>query len=576
MGGFLSHLKPENNKEVFNSSCGPIRGNIYRHGEKIVDGYLGVPFAKAPIGELQYKKPVPADKWTEPIDCYKYGPGCPQSGSFAAVSYGMIFFYSNFTRFQFFKGVREFAEDNCLNLNVFSPRTKPTEFVCFCFEKFLITKYFFQSKGLPVMVYFYGGGFEVGFSSMLDDYSLSGTLPLKDVVVVSANYRVGPLGFLTTGDEVSKGNYGLWDQTLALKWVQDHIASFGGDPDNVTIFGTSAGGASVDFLALSPHSNKMFHRFMANSGSAFCDFAIRPKHLQAKVFREFAKHFGYNGEDSQSLLKWYQNQETEKFTEVENFKRPASGFLSFVPNLDGDFFPKPLDELRKEAPKLDVIVTVGEYEGLSFMMNVPKGQPFNETVSLLFGEDMVNDVEENKKKLVELYMKDVDTTDKDAVMKRTVEFVGDAWFNIGILNTAKSCAKYGNNVYLASFDYYCKDGIDPPMAATLAFKAATHGSELKFIVGEGMGKFSPTEEELKVMDIMGTTVTNFAKYGNPNGKNVPEIWKKYNVDHPDRYFKIDYPKSEMRDNFQNGRLKALDEVNKSGKKYQEIVYGNKL
>ncbi|CAO4377374.1 unnamed protein product [Caenorhabditis nigoni] len=458
MGGFLSHLKPENNKEVFNSTCGPIRGNIYRHNDKIVDGYLGIPFGKAPIGDLRYKKPVPADKWTEPIDCYKYGPGCP-------------------------------------------------------------------------------------------------------------------LGFLTTGDEVSKGNYGLWDQTLALKWVQEHIVSFGGDPNNVTIFGTSAGGASTDFLALSLHSNQLFHRFMANSGSAYCDYIIRPKHLQAKIFREFAKGHGYDGEDSQSLLKWYQDQEAEKFTKVENFKPQASGFLSFVPNLDGDFFPKPLDKLRKDAPKLDVIVTVGEYEGLSFMPHVPKEQLFNETVSLFFGADLVNDVEGTKNKLVEFYMRDVDATDNDAITKRTVEFIGDVCFNIGALDTARSCAKYGNNVYLASFDYYCKDGIESPMADTMPFKAATHGSELKYIVGEGEGKFCPNDEELKMMNFMGDLVTNFAKYGNPNGKNEPEFWEKYDTSRSDRYLKIDYPESEMRDNFQNGRLKVLDEVNKNEKKYREEVYG---
>lgn len=104
------------------------------------------------------------------------------------------------------------------------------------------------------MIYFYGGGFEVG-TTYIHDYSISGTLPMKDVVYVSVNYRVGPYGFLTTGDDVARGNYGLWDQTLALQWVQEHITSFGGNPKNVTIFGTSAGGASVDLLALSPHSN---------------------------------------------------------------------------------------------------------------------------------------------------------------------------------------------------------------------------------------------------------------------------------------------------------------------------------
>ncbi|PIC25871.1 hypothetical protein B9Z55_018633 [Caenorhabditis nigoni] len=516
MDGFLSHLKPENNKEVFYSTCGPIRGNVYRHGDKVVDGYLGIPFAKAPIGELRYKKPVPADKWTEPIDCFKYGPGCPQSGAYAT-------FLS--------KGVENFDEDNCLTLNVFSSRTNSTEF----------------QKRLPVMVYFHGGAFELGSSSWIDDYSLSGTLPLKDVVVVSANYRVGPLGFFTTGDDVAKGNYGLWDQTLALKWVQEHIASF-----------------------------ELFRRFMANSATAFCDFALRTKLLQAKVFREFAKSSGYNGDDSQSLLKWYQDQEPEKFAEVANFKQPASGLFSFVPNLDGDFFPKPLDELRKEAPKLDVIFTVGEYEGLLSMMNWSKEEPFNKTVASFFGPDLVDSVEETEKKIVEFYMKDVYATDKDAVIKRTVEFVGDISFNIGVLDAAKSCAKYGNNVYLASFDYYCKDGIEGHMAEMMPFKAATHGSETKYILGFASEIFRPTEDELKMMDIMGTMVTNFAKYGNPNGKNGPEIWEKYSADHPERYFKIDYPKSEMRNNFQNGRLKVLDEVNKNGKKYQEIVYGKKL
>ncbi|KAF1751954.1 hypothetical protein GCK72_018508 [Caenorhabditis remanei] len=542
MGGFLSHLKPENNQEVFNATCGPIRGNIYKHENKIVDGYLGIPFAKSPIGELRYQKPVVADKWKEPIDCYKYGPGCPQSGVFGATFVP--------------KDCREFAEDNCLNLNVFAPRSNSTEF----------------PKGLPVVVYFYGGGFEVGFSSMIDDYSLSGTLPLRDLVVVTANYRVGPLGFLTTGDDVSKGNYGLWDQTLALKWVQQHISSFGGDPNSVTIFGTSAGGASVDFLALSPHSNKLFHRFMANSGSAYCDFAIRPKDLQAKIFREFAKLHGYTGEDSKSLLQWYQSQKSDKFIEIEKFERAASGFLSFVPNLDGDFFPKPLDELRKEAPKLDAIATVGEYEGLSFAM---ANKNFEETIDVIFGSDLVNDPEGIKRKLLDLYMKDVDVNDTAAVTKRLVEFVGDAWFNIGIFDTVRSSAKYGNNAYLASFDYFNKDNISP-MAESLPFKAATHASELRYIVGEGFGEFTPNEEELKVMDMMGTLVSNFAKYGNPNGKNGPEVWEKYSADHPDRYFKIDYPKSEMKDHFQNGRMKIFDEINETGEKYQEVIHGKKL
>ena len=112
----------------------------------------------------------------------------------------------------------------------------------------------FQKKGRPVMVYIHGGGFECSASRDYCDYSISGTLPLKDVIVVTLNYRIGILGFFSTGDEVCPGNFALWDLTLGLKWIRDHIESFGGDPNNVTIFGQSAGAALVDLLALSPHS----------------------------------------------------------------------------------------------------------------------------------------------------------------------------------------------------------------------------------------------------------------------------------------------------------------------------------
>ncbi|EGT58973.1 hypothetical protein CAEBREN_14502 [Caenorhabditis brenneri] len=504
MGGFLSHLEPVNNLAVLNATCGPIRGNIYKHNGKIVDGYLGIPFAKAPVGELKFKKPVAAEKWEEPIDCFKYGPACPQSGYFGKTMIPKDF---------------HVGEDNCLTLNVFAPRWRSEEL----------------PKGLPVMVYFYGGGFEIGSSSFYHDYSLSGTLPLKDVVLVTANYRVGPLGFLTTGDNVAKGNYGLWDQTLALKWVQEHIQSFGGDPDNVTIFGTSAGGASVDMLALSPHSN-----------------------------------------NSESLLSWYMAQDPSKFLDVEGFERPASGFLSFVANMDGDFFPKPFDELRREAPKIDVMAQVGEYEGLGYELYFPKNVSPEEIFSLVYGSDIVGDNSEVAMDVMNAYMEGVDKSNQTDVVKKLVEFIGDVWFNHGPFDSARSCTKYGNNAYLSSFDYFSKES-NNSWLDWLPFKAASHGTDLKYILGiDGVSNFTPSEEELKVMDMMATFVSNFAKYGNPNGRNQPEVWKKYNLDQPEQYFKIDYPKCEMRDHFQNGRLKVIDEANKKNKKYQEIIYGKKI
>ncbi|CAL2042397.1 unnamed protein product [Caenorhabditis brenneri] len=520
MGGFLSHLKPENNKEVYHASCGPIRGNIYKHDKKIVDGYLGIPYAKPPVGKLRFKKPVAAEKWTEPLDCYEYGPGCPQSGNSPVKGHDWM----------------TFDESKCLTLNVFAPRWKSNEF----------------PNGLPVLIYIHGGGFKIGYSAYFNDYSLSGTIPLRDIVVVTVNYRLGPLGFLTTGDDLAKGNYGLWDQTLALKWVQEHIASFGGDPNNVTVSGESAGGISVDMLALSPHSNI------------------------------FAKHHGYTGTDSQSLVDWYQAQDVEVFKKTGEVERDFSRFIFFVPNFDGDFFPKPLEQLRKEAPKLDALITVAEYEGLAMMMDPLCISPdslknMKSVISDAFDPNVTNNCEEVQRKLLEAYTRNVNVDSQQDVAKKLVEFLGDYLFNSCALNTAKSCKNSGAQVYLASFDYFNAETDENPAFGIFPFKAATHGSDHAYVFGDAVvGVFKPNDEELKVMELMGSFVANFVKYGNPNGKNSDEKWKPYCLDQPDRYFKIDYPISEMRENFQNGRLEVFEEIKKYDIRYQNIVIGKSI
>ncbi|CAP27034.2 Protein CBG06782 [Caenorhabditis briggsae] len=486
MGGFLSHLEPEQNHEVLNASCGPIRGNIYKHGEKIVDGYLGIPYAKPPV---RFEKPVAAEKWTEPLDCYTYGPGCPQSGNYAVMCHDWM----------------TFDEEKCLNLNVFAPRWKSDEF----------------PNGLPVLVYIHGGGFEIGYSGYLNDRSLSGTIPLRDVVVVTINYRVGALGFFTTGDDVAKGNYGLWDQTLALQWIQDHIGSFGGDRNNVTISGGSAGAISVDMLALSPHSNKLFKRFYSLSGTSYCTIAVRSSEDETHACEVFAKHHGYSGNETKSLLKWYQSQDVSIFRKTAEIELDFSGFLFFVPNFDGDFFPKAFEELRKEAPNLDAMVTVGEYEGLGMMTGNPKCTGSNDPLTNLksiiadsYRSEVCNNHQEVQKKLLDAYTENVNTTDQSAVARKLVEFLSDYMFNKASLQTAKSCTTNGNNVYLASFDYLNTEGDIDPQSAALPFRASTHGSDHPYVFGDAiMTPFNPTEEQLKVMDMMGQFVANFVKYG---------------------------------------------------------------
>uniref|UniRef100_A0A671N1P5 Carboxylic ester hydrolase n=1 Tax=Sinocyclocheilus anshuiensis TaxID=1608454 RepID=A0A671N1P5_9TELE len=208
--------------------------------DTIVNSYLGVPFAKPPVGPLRLVRPQPAEKWDGVRDATKQPPMCIQDRQ------------SSVIELEFLAMDVEIPEvsEYCLYLNIYTP-VKPGE-----------------DAKLPVMVWIHGGGLSLGSASVYDGSVLSA---YHDVVVVLIQYRLGLLGFFSTGDEHAPGNYGLLDQVAALQWVQENIYSFGGDPGSVTIFGESAGGISVSTLILSPLASGLFHRAIAESGTAFWD-----------------------------------------------------------------------------------------------------------------------------------------------------------------------------------------------------------------------------------------------------------------------------------------------------------------
>ncbi|MGH2978644.1 MAG: carboxylesterase/lipase family protein [Solirubrobacterales bacterium] len=216
---------------------GPVRGV----DTPTVSKYLGIPYATPPVGELRWQPPQPAQRWNGPRDASQFGGHCPQ----AASPFG-----------------QESSTEDCLYLNVFTPNGKVAQ------EKKGKVK-LKKAKRLPVMVWLHGGALVVGES---DDYDPT-RLVEKGVVVVTLNYRLGFLGFLAhpalsaESPDQSSGNYGLMDQQAALGWVQRNIKKFGGDRDNVTIFGESAGGLSVHAQLASPDSAGLFDRAIAQSGA---------------------------------------------------------------------------------------------------------------------------------------------------------------------------------------------------------------------------------------------------------------------------------------------------------------------
>ncbi|MER7578083.1 carboxylesterase/lipase family protein [Streptomyces sp. NPDC126514] len=226
-GAQADESQPSN--PVVNTDKGPVRGSTVGQTRE----FLGVPYAAAPVADLRWRAPQPHASWQEVRDATSFGDHCPQTATlFDAPS----------------------VSEDCLNLNIYVPGQINSS----------------PGDQRPVMVYFHGGGFHHGASK---DYNPKEIAETGDVVVVTLNYRLGMLGFLShpaltaESSDSASGNYGLMDQQAALKWVQHNIKKFGGDADNVTIFGESAGGLSVHSQLASPAAAGLFDRAIVQSGA---------------------------------------------------------------------------------------------------------------------------------------------------------------------------------------------------------------------------------------------------------------------------------------------------------------------
>lgn len=262
--------------------------------------YLGIPYAAPPTGELRWKAPGPAPARTGVFEALEYGASCPQKESFLS------------------GGKSASIDEDCLYLNVFRPE---------------------KSGIFPVMFWIHGGGY-TGGSGSYEVYDGSRLAADRDVAVVTLHYRLGPLGFLALPGLAEEdpngytGNYGLMDTIRGLEWVRDNIEGFGGDPENVTIFGQSAGGVSVCSLLVSPPAAGLFHRAVIQSGG--CDLAsdLEKQHEKA---RELALSLGCEDPDPIPCLRALPVKKL----------MAAKGFIASA-SVDGCLLPaRPIDLIRE-------------------------------------------------------------------------------------------------------------------------------------------------------------------------------------------------------------------------------------
>ncbi|KAF7274594.1 hypothetical protein GWI33_012721 [Rhynchophorus ferrugineus] len=293
--------------------------------------FFSIRYAKPPVGALRFQTPVPVDPWNVVYDATFEKNVCYQ------VSFD----------------VKEENED-CLTVSVYTPINP------------LTTK-----NKLPVMVYIHGGGFVVGsgrYTGNLHGAS-PGYIIDNQLIMVSINYRLGPFGFLSTGDKVIPGNAGLKDQTLALKWVQKNIAFFGGDPDKVTLFGQSAGGASIGYLILSPSAARLFRAAILESGTPLCPWAYQRNQTEItyKTASFIDQRFNHQ-RDAQELLTFLQKVDAKTIDNASNrytvwATTPAeTGHNSIINGqLEQGFFFAPVVEVEHDG----AFLTQKPYEALA-------------------------------------------------------------------------------------------------------------------------------------------------------------------------------------------------------------------
>ena len=299
---------------------------------KSVSKFLGVPFAAPPIGELRLKPPKPPQEWKPNVlPAKKHGNLCMQSRSF---DYWYTMYTKKFT----------YSED-CLYLDVYTPNVK---------------------LSLPVLVYIHGGSYNGGAAITFP----SDILALHGVVVVVIQYRLGPFGFLTTGDSAAPGNFGMLDQVEALKWVKDNVEHFGGDPSQVTIFGESAGATSVTLHLLSPLSDGLFHQAIAESGVDLCPFAIQPINYGLHYAEELAQKLDCATGDHSAMVACIRDKNgTELQTAAEAIKSRFIDVLMWAPVVDKHFLfdtPRNLRE-KGEFKKVKLMISFNSQEGGSYL-----------------------------------------------------------------------------------------------------------------------------------------------------------------------------------------------------------------
>lgn len=438
-----------------------------------VISYLGVPFAAPPLGDLRWRPPAPAARWSGVRKADRFAPACLQ------------------TRVSMPGETPPAISEDCLYLNVWTPAAT-------------------SGERLPVMVFIHGGGYENGATAM--PLYAGDRLARRGVVVVTIAYRLGAFGFLAHPDLTaesgrgSSGNYGLMDQVAALEWVQRNIGAFGGNPDRVTLFGQSAGSIAISALMTSPRTGGLFHGVIGQSGGLFEPLQLAPGYRLTNAERDGAAFAGKLGAPSITALRALPAETILK----------ARG-TSFHPVIEPWLLPRAPYDVFAEDRQHDVPVLVGwnteEARALTDLQPVTAAR-FDTDIAATFGA--------LPPPLLAAYPHETDELARQARgdFERDLRFGWDMW------TWGRLQARQGRRAYVYNFAQH------PPFPAdsVRAGWGASHFAELWYVFDHlDQEPWAWTGGDRRLADVMAGYWVNFARNGDPNGPGLP-LWPAFTTD----------------------------------------------